>query len=131
VKEIQDGLSRCLPHLWFVLMAENGVQIGRRVPGKMLVVQRCIFVDFNGHIEVGVHAKDLPPTHEFWSKINVVPLDNGNVQDFLANILEVVSALRAYEVCIGVVEFEDVWKTAKNAEIDTNPFLEPRNSRCC
>jgi len=53
------------------------------------------------------------------------------VKNFSEFIIKTVDRFRSYELCRGVEQFEEVWKTAKNVEVDHNRFHENRFKVTC
>jgi len=45
--------------------------------------------------------------------------------------VKTVRRFKSYEICKGVEDFRNVWKTAENAEIDLNRFHEGRFKTTC
>ena len=105
VDEAFQKIKAALPKYHVIVRDASGFKIGMyATTTKHLLVQRSVYMKFNGEVDVGIHGKDLPKTHDFWRKVKTIrtPLLPHTVDDFVSNAISIVSELRQFAICTGI-----------------------------
>jgi len=99
--------------------------------GRPTLVQRSLFFSIDGAVSAAVNGKDLSSTHPFWQDAEKTALNEDSTKELSEFVFKSANRFRSHEVCEGVEDFREVWKTAEDAEIDYNRFHEPRFKVTC
>jgi len=131
MEKVKFGLLLFLPHPWFVLSRKNGISVCLPSPSpEVVVVQRSVMVKPSGRVSVAVHGKKLRPEYRCYQELSdqITPLTEETVDIFINEILCLIERFRGMEICRGAEEFQSLWKTLSDGQVDHNQFLEYRYS---
>ncbi|KAK3916519.1 Transposable element P transposase [Frankliniella fusca] len=124
-------LKRVMPLHWTVISNKNGFNCLQYSKGDEPSFQRNVFVTFSGTLRITVHRKEVPEDlmkqfSKDWPKGQQLTVQSSKT--FVDNVLRVVLAVRAYEVCAGAdyQKYEHLWATDTIGYIDNNPYDEAR-----
>ncbi|XP_052129086.1 uncharacterized protein LOC127750738 isoform X2 [Frankliniella occidentalis] len=127
-------LKSVLPPNWILVADRDGFNCLKLSLGDDPSVQRNVRVTHSGVLRITVHRKELPPdllktlTRSWPSGLR---LTSQSSKLFVDQVLRVVLAVRAYEVCAGadLQKYEEMWPSETSGQIDNNPYDEGRYVR--
>lgn len=134
VQSTQDLFRSVLPPYWTLLADKDGYNCLQHSRGRDPAMQRNVYVTHGGTLRITVHRRELPEdivkevTKDWPSGLR---LTSQSSSYFVDQVLRVVMAVRAYEVCVGArsTKFEKMWASEKNGYIDCNPYGEARYTK--
>ena len=127
------ALNTMLPKYWHASNQDDGLQIFKFSTGRGKVIQRSLLLDTKCSMSAFFHGRELPTDHSLLIFIKSITFQSFSAANLAAQICQVVTEFRLYEVCCGAPKqkFKVIWHKQQDCFTDVNPFHEMRYSETC
>ena len=128
LEEANKKLQLFLHRYWFAFLEDGGIHIVLHSRKFEKAIQRHLFFDAKGGVQLSVHCQPLDITDFVKDRNVAVPLTSDNIGNFVDNMVAIINTIREYEICAGVnhEEYKCAWSMYPQGKIDENAYKECR-----